>query len=477
MALHDQFEHGRIPIRPLQYAKKDLALTDELIIDYGKTGNESWHIYLTDSNDSSVLIDLTQLMIDQMLPKAKINADEFDISIDGEEDRMSLKEIISFIYKRFIYPANYGLFNYDEYKDELFDDSTINTLLRDLEGRVVLPVTLADNVFFSNGKTLEDNYKETPQLVVSKTSTIVDDTNTIVFDYPFNKYNGFIEVRINGEYIQSENYNIEENVIDNDGNFYTGTITLNESLEDINNIVDILFIYNTYTEETQKNIDGKLLNIHSIPSTRLEKKSDSYLLQDSGSLATSTAVYNLYKDILELNSQQAENIVWCTDISEYDNFIHIQSDKNIVEYDAFICNVFIGKAKKYNATALIKYNETDAETNIFIYDTYGRILSKGLPAGKIARFLWIKSENCLRLINTDIDALRKTKYIYKCLDNETKISYSLMDYIIGADISVYKNGLRLFEDIDYSINTKEENITLYNPTRNDDMIVFEAISM
>ena len=52
-----------------------------------------------------------------------------------------------------------------------------------------------------------------------------------------------------------------------------------------------------------------------------------------------------------------------------------------------------------------------------------------------------------------------------------------MDYIIGADISVYKNGLRLFEDIDYSINTKEENITLYNPARNDDMIVFEAISM
>ena len=469
---NNQFEHGRIPIRPLQYAKKELALPDELIID-----KEQFHMYIADSNNPAILIDLTQLMIDQMLPKAKINADEFSISIDGEEDRMSLKEIISFIYKRFIYPENYGIFNYDEDKNKLFDDSSINTLLRDLEGRVVLPITFADNVFFSNGKTLEDAYTEKSQIAVSKTSTYVSDTDAIIFDYPFNGYNGFIEVRINGEYITADRYNIVENVIDDNGTFYTGTIRLNDPLENVNNQVDVLFIYNTYTNDINKHIDGKLLTSKSISINKLEKKSDSYNINDSGSVATSAALYNLYKDTLELNSQQADNVVWCSDISEYDNFIHIESDKNIIDYDVFVCNVFIGKAKRYNATALIKYNGTDAETNIMVYDAYGRTITRGLPAGKIARFVWIKSEYALRLITTDINAFRKTKYVYSCIDGETKITYDLMDYTIGADISVYRNGIRLFEDIDYHINYRDEYITLYNPARSDDKIVFEAISM
>ena len=99
MSLNDQFEYGRIPLKPLPYLNKELATCNELIIDYGE--DRTYHMYLTDSNDPSILIDLTDTIIKQIIPNAKINANQFQILIEGITEPTSLQDIINLIYKRF----------------------------------------------------------------------------------------------------------------------------------------------------------------------------------------------------------------------------------------------------------------------------------------------------------------------------------------------------------------------------------------
>ena len=60
MSANDQYNMGRIPLRPLSLKDKNLAQTKELIID--NTGdNPSYHMYIADEKDRTRLIDLTLL--------------------------------------------------------------------------------------------------------------------------------------------------------------------------------------------------------------------------------------------------------------------------------------------------------------------------------------------------------------------------------------------------------------------------------
>ena len=66
MSVNDQYNMSRIPIRPLSLSNKDLASTKELIID--NLGDKpSYHLYITDSEDRTKLIDITSLMIESRI--------------------------------------------------------------------------------------------------------------------------------------------------------------------------------------------------------------------------------------------------------------------------------------------------------------------------------------------------------------------------------------------------------------------------
>lgn len=473
---NDQFEHSRIPLRPLAYKNKDLAETNELIIDFGKTGTETFHIYISDSNDPSKLIDLTEMMISKMLPVAKLNANQFEISLEGVDEPTALKDIINYIYKRFMYPENYGLFDYSRDSYKLFDDSAINTLLRDAEGRVILPVTFADNIFFKNGQTLQDNYNETTRLAINRATLYAEqDTKVYQFDYPFPNYMDDIEVRFNSIYLDSSKYNITP-LADADGNFSNGQLIL--LLDEVNESdqIDFIFTYNAkaYADARYEYMDGKNISLKSIPASRLEKTTNDFATNDENAIPTSKALHDLYMEMIDVVDKHGENVSYNLDVSEYDNFIHIDSDKNIIEYDYFMCCVLLGTKKRFDATALIAWNG-GAIVNVPIVDAFGKDLKKGLPAGKIARFMWSKAEHKVRLLTTDMSQLRSSRWIHKCVESETLICYCGMRYELGACITVYRNGLRLFEDIDYSIDTKTETITLFNRTEEGEVIVFEAL--
>lgn len=79
---------ARIPVRPLSYADRDIALTRELVIDYGENGDiGKGHIYITDKDDPSILIDITKMIADSYLQN--INGDNTTVTINNEVYNLS----------------------------------------------------------------------------------------------------------------------------------------------------------------------------------------------------------------------------------------------------------------------------------------------------------------------------------------------------------------------------------------------------
>ena len=132
MSVNDQFNMGRIPIRPLSLTDKALAQTKELLID-NVGDNPSYHIYITDQKDRTRLIDLTLLYSEN----PNISGDSLMISIDGLIDPQSLKYIINFIYKRFLMPENPNGYNPALDFNKVFDQDTTTILLKDTGNNII----------------------------------------------------------------------------------------------------------------------------------------------------------------------------------------------------------------------------------------------------------------------------------------------------------------------------------------------------
>ena len=393
MSVNDQYNMSRIPLRPLSLSNKDLASTKELIID--NLGDKpSYHLYITDSEDRTKLIDITSLIIKEAFPN--INADNLKITVEGILESENLKDIINFIYKRFLMPDDANGFNYKEDYGKLTDPLTKSVLLKDTDDVIYLPVTLADNVYDSAGVTIQDRLDQMTRLGFS-TSYVRSENksgqSSFEFEYPFVNYtNGgnYVEVRIGSTYIDKSRYEIIDEV-DKDGNCYRATINLiDESLE-YGRALNFLFIYNSSITPQSKPgyFYGGLLANGSVPTGKLEKVSDRYDLNDSTSIATSKALYNLYKACCEL----------------------------------------YGKTPGNSSSSSGDYKLT---TN---------------------------------------------RYIYTAKDQETKISFNSLYFKSGDQIFVYRNGVRLFESLDYSINITARTINLYVRTEANDRIVFESYNV
>ena len=97
MALSNRDKLHRIPVRPLPYDDRDIAMTRELVIDYDK-GN----LYITDKEDPSILIDITKLIAESYL--SNINGDNTEITINGEV--YNLAELLTLLKKERIRVLN-----------------------------------------------------------------------------------------------------------------------------------------------------------------------------------------------------------------------------------------------------------------------------------------------------------------------------------------------------------------------------------
>lgn len=486
MSLDDQFEHGRIPLRPLSYNNKELAVCNEFIIDYGNDRN--YHMYMSDPNDPSILIDLTDKIIKEILPNADINANQFQINIEGIKDPSSLQDIINFIYKRFTYADNPNGFDYERDIDKVFDPTTVNVLLRNTDGTILLPVTTIDNVYDDSGVSLRDRLDKMGKLGFGNASVKATENNQtqFEFEYPFQNYSDYIEVRIGTTYIDKSRYYITPE-IDTEGNYTKGILVLIDESVEIGRRVDFFFIYNSITkvgDDKYNYLAGNNIVNNSIPSVKLEKMSDSFTLNDSSSVASSAAVYNLFKEAMSIMEEKSSKIIFLPDLYDNENTTILLSSSKKSEEEFIEDTTMI-----YTITGCIKSNSENIwlrilldnyfegtynkqmEINYTIQDLAGNDI-KQLPANKYLKLL-LDNNNfiayCVNYSNT-----KRSRLIHTCVDQETIISYAELDYELDDIINVYRNGVRLFEDLDYHIDAAAEKIVLYVRTEEGERIVFES---
>lgn len=479
-SLNDQFEHGRIPLKPLAYENKLNSQCNELMIDYGENGK--YHIYITHHNDPNKYIDITSLIVKEMLPDAKINADQFTITIEGNSHPELLSEIINFIYKRFTYAEDPSGFVYEEDKNKLFypKPKTISVLLQNTSGQIQLPITLASNVYDDDGNNLQSRLDNIQKLGFSVTYlyTEQDNQTSYEFTYPFEDYDDMMEIRLGTTYVDKSRYSITKNITN--GHYTTGTIDFTDGTRvEKGRRLDLVWIFNSSSNISSSNkshISGNIIANSTIPIEKMEKYSNSFLYPDSNSVATSKALNNLYNTIIEsLNDNN--NIFFVKDTSEVEKSIIIALECNKEDINNKIINVAINSNKTSTVRMLIAYNGTnmdDVRYDICKLDLSP--LSKGFRKNQILKFkIDNKNEKAILLSGNEINTNR---YVYTCKDQEYNISFNdHLSYNDGDIINIYRNGVRLFQDLDYSINKVDETITLFVRTEYGERIIFESIGI
>ena len=569
MSLNDQFEYGRIPLKPLPYSNKELASCNEFIIDYGENG--SYHMFISDSNDPTILIDLTSKIIKEILPNAKINANQFQIVIEGIDDPTSLQDIINFIYKRFAYPDDPNGFDYTRDIDKVLDPNAKSILLRNTDGTILLPITLASNVYDESGKTIQDRLSNITRVAVKHSYIFAeeDGQTQFTFPYPFENYDGNVEVFIGTTYVAQDRYTITPDA-DVDGYYENGILNFTDIRVEKGRRIDFQFIYNYKAPDggPYNKMDGSAIIDGTIPIIKLQKYSDSCNLNDSTSVATSAALAKMYEqlmhnlqdnsigysaanlqaisdnqtefifeypyknyfdhteirigavyidesrytiepildddgfyakakltlneglengrriDIIFIYNKGTGKVIWTVDSDPSSDTIVIDIDKhypNLLDPEIsenFFVNILL-KNSKTPDKIYIKYANSTKEYMIKTIDRDDVV--RPLPAGRIVRFLVDNvdktndNKNIAYLISAG-NNISTSRHIHTCIDQETIIPYSALQYNEGDIINVYRNGVRLFEDLDYSIDTSEEKITLFVRTEEGERIIFEALS-
>ena len=553
MSLNDQFEYGRIPLKPLPYLNKELATCNELIIDYGE--DRTYHMYLTDSNDPSILIDLTDTIIKQIIPNAKINANQFQILIEGITEPTSLQDIINLIYKRFTYADDRNGFDYERDIGKVLNPNTKSVLLRDRDDidnkdrettPYLLPITLAGNVYDEDGNTLQE------------------------------RLNGVSRLGFANSFVRAVSCEFSGCFIFTFLVILMVTVAIPIKLEKKKKI-DILFIYNSISPSGGKyeRLYGSNIADGTIPIIKMEKYSDSYSLDDNTSVATSAAVNALYKkmmdnfqsnimgfdhkylrsidrdqiefefeyphknyigiievrigtvyiddtrytitpildengdftkgkltlidpntisykiergrkiDLLFMYNKGTGKVIWAIDSSS-SNTLTISADTNLpnlLDYNItklFVGNIIASKTKQATRVVVKFGNESKSYTIKTLND---ESTAANLPVNKVIKILFDNAIDVAYLISGG--GLKTNRYVYTCrnavdpnttIDQETDISYSGLEYSVGDIINVYRNGVRLFENIDYAIDKINEMIHLYVRTEEGERIIFESLS-
>ena len=467
--IQDAFEHGRIPLRPLAYKLKELAQCNELVVDYSGE-NANYHIYIVSEDDPNNLIDITDKIIEEVFNNSNINVNNFEISIDGVS--INLKDLLNEIYNKLIYSESLD-FNSDEYY-KLFEANAHKIILKDNRSNYIVPATTIDNVYDSNGNTLADRIGEgMPRISFSSVSIKATTNNqtTFTFTYPCTNYSGFIDIRIGSVYIDKTRYNIVNNM-NEDNNYSTATLTfIDDTKIEKNRKIDIFFIYDSISASKSNNIiDGASIANKSISIDKLYKTSD-LIRNDSSSIATSAAVYSLF-NILTM-TVETNNIFWSID-DNITSYLKCKIDENINQ-SAIITITTINKKTDLSKIVITKDN-TDKEYSLKLINSDENITSV-IPAGRTIRIIIDDINNKAYLISDNIYSLQKTRYVYTCTeDGGFDISYAGLNYEPTSIIDVYRNGVKLFEGIDYHRNIYAEKIVLYVRKNEGERFVFEALT-
>jgi len=474
MALNDQFSNmARIPLKPLAYKDKDLAQPSELLIDY-KGENPSYHIYIVDPADETRIIDITNYLVKEAF------GNDIAISIDGMTEQMTLHDLLNFIYKLFLYPENLDGYDYTRDFDKIYSKDTILTLLRNADGTVFMPITKADAVFDSNGTNLQERLDNMVRLGFANDyiKATQEDQRTFEIIYPFLNYteNGnYMELRIGTTYIDKDRYQIVDNR-DENGDIYGCTITFLHDKIELGRRIDILFIYNATdgADGSKTAINGGQIASYSIPTTKLAKVSNDYTINDASAVASAASVYKLYSELSDVANHASNSAFFVNDLSQSTTEIIVDISTFGVELSSkyILLNIIPASNKIENIRLSVTHGATSETFNTSLFNIS---IPDGVAAGRIVKV--IVNYTSAKVVSLVESMLTETRYIYTCKDDETVISFAELDYNTSSIIRVYRNGVRLFKDLDYSISKTTQTITLFVRTELDEHIVFEATNI
>ena len=446
--------NARIPVIPLPYTDKNLAVEKEVIIKYGN-GDEYPNIYIVDDKDRTKLWDITEGI---RLSIQSSSGDNFTIEIEGL-GTIELGDILNLLYSISLT------------HDEAWSIDTIKkmvpTTIVDNKGIVYAPRTLSTAVYTEAGESIDVRLKSISKVGLAMRHVVATEERqqTFTIPFPFDNYlsegNSFW-LYVGGIMVDERRYYISE-----DGT--TVTFIDSDDYVEKDRTCTFLFWYNSATPETGVLLvmDGKYITPRTIETNRLAHVSDSIDLNAPDAVASARAVCTLRNVLNERIDGLAGNVsVTCLADSTSTSTEVVAKIPNYTLRDSNMIHIRLLEDLGPNATL-----QVNDEPAMPIYNGNNRV-EAGPLAGEIINVSFNSLENRFYIYGVSTFKLETTYYHNSPAAGTNIVPFSLSYNPLVDKLSVWYNGARMFEDINYTMN--ESSITLLDfESEAGDLFTFE----
>lgn len=336
-------------------------------------------------------------------------------------------------------------------------------------GTYIAPKTIATQVYTKAGERVEDVLDDITR--IGKTHRYIPITDVTQRTYnvplPFNNYfelGNYVDIFIGSVWISPKRYSI----ITND-NLPVATTDIvfadDEEVLTLNREICVVYTYNTprVKDMVYAGLTGGYIVDGSIPIRKLEKYSDSYLVDDGTSVATSKAVYQAYNDLSTKIEYVAGNLIAYA--TSYHTGIELKTDIDNFEL-VDNSTIYLRLHTDMMAGATLTVN---AGLPIPIYLNYKEPVKKGLQEGDVVSLTYSKYAGKFFVNASQAYKLAHYSQIYTCNGGDSTIPITIEDFLPGYDtLNVSHNNLKLYEGINYEISG--HNLVLNYSAKKDDII-------
>ena len=446
--------NARIPVIPLPYKDKELAVEKEIVIKYGHD-DEYPNIYIVDENDKTKLWDITQGIVESIKGSP---GDDFTVVIDGI-GTIKLGDILNLLYSISL--------THDEAWSIETIKKMIPTTIVDNKGIVYAPRSLSTSVYMESGETIDVRLKSISKVGLAMRHVIATEERqqTFTIPFPFDNYlsegNSFW-IYVGGIMVDSRRYYISE-----DGTQIT--FIDSEDYVEKDRTCTFLFWYNSATPDTGVLLvmDGKYITPRTIETNRLANVSDSIDLNDPEAVASARAVCTLRNVMNERIDGLAGNIsVTCLADSSSTSTELVVKIPNYQLIDSNMIHIRLREDLGPNATLRV-----NNEPALPIYNGNNRV-EAGPLAGEIINVSFNSLDNRFYIYGVSSFKLETTYYSNSPEEGSSTIPFNLSYDALVDKLDVYYNGVKLFPDINYTLN--ESSITLLDfESEVGDLFTFE----
>lgn len=447
--------NARIPVIPLPYKDKELAVEKELVIDYGHDDKYP-NLYIVDENDRTKLWDITAGIIQSIQGSP---GDDFTVEIEGI-GTISLGDILNLLYTISL--------THDEAWSVETLKKMIPTTIVDNKGVVYAPRTLSTNVYMESGETVDVRLRSISKVGLAMRHVIATEERQQKFKipYPFDNYvsegNSFW-IYVGGIMVDSRRYYVS------DDNEYITFIDADDYVEK-DRTCTFLFWYNSATPETGVLLvmDGKYITPRTIETNRLANVSDSIDLNDPQAVASARAVCTVRNVLNERIDALVGNVsVTCLADSSSTTTELVVKIPNYTLVDSNMIHIRLREDLGPNAT--LKVNDEPAMP---IYNGNNRVQS-GPLAGEIINVSFNSLENRFYIYGTSSFKLETTYYSNSPDEGSSVIPFNISYDSLVDKLDVYYNGVKLFPNINFTL--RENSIELLDFTsETGDLFTFEV---